>query len=122
MSSDEIGTYKPPWKLGGTGKSVNIDHVCKHLPVFRSMQVELIPLIDEVSLLDEFLTVQVSAGITCGDISKLFDVSDTASAGTRLNTIFAQLPSLTNPDFLGTDSTLNRLKGALWNPDLTGSA
>ena len=120
MSSNEIGTYKPPWKLGGTGKSVNIDHVCKYLPLFRSMQVELIPLIDEVSLLDEFFTAQVSAGITCADISRLFDVSDTVSAGTRLNTIFAQLPSLTNPDFLGMDSALNRLKGALWNPDLTG--
>ncbi|KAK0515879.1 hypothetical protein JMJ35_001913 [Cladonia borealis] len=102
MDSEGIGAYSPPWKLGGTGKSVNIDHVY------------------EVSLLDEFFTAQVSAGFTCGDISKLFDVSDPASAGTRLNTIFAQLPSVTNPDFLGMDSALNRLKGALWNPDLTG--
>ena len=43
MSSDGIGTYNPPWKLGGKGKSVNIDHVCEYPPLFRSMQVELIP-------------------------------------------------------------------------------
>ena len=122
MSTNEIGTYMTPWELGGNkGKSVNVDHVCKYLPFFRAMQVELIPLIDEVSLLDEFFTAQVDAGFTCGDISKLFDVPDTAAAGgTRLNTIFAQLPSLINPDFVGMDSALNRLKGALWNPDLTG--
>ena len=121
MSTNDIGNYKTPWKVGGKGKSVNIDHVCEYPPLFRSMHVELIPLIDEVSLLDEFFTAQVSAGLTCGDISNLFDVPDTASADTRLNTIFAQLPSLTNPDFVGMDSALNRLKGALWNPDLSGA-
>ena len=122
MSTNQIGTYMEPWELGGNkGKSVNIDHVCKYPPFFRAMQVELIPPIDEVSLLDEFFTAQIGAGFTCGDISKLFDVADTAGGGTRLNTIFAQLPSLVNPDFVGMDNRLNRLKGALWNPHLTGA-
>ena len=36
---------------------------------------------------------------------------DVGRVGTRLNTIFAQLPSYDNPDFLGMDAALNRLKG-----------
>ncbi len=44
MSTNEIGNNKLPWKLGGTGKSVNIDHVCEYPPFFRSVQAELIPL------------------------------------------------------------------------------
>ena len=35
--------------------------------------------------------------------------------------IFGQLPSLINPDFLGMDSAINRLKGSFWNPGLTGA-
>jgi len=52
----------------------------------------------------------------------LFDTPDSAnSAGSRLNTIFGRLPSLTNPDFLGMDAALNKLKGSFWNPGLQGS-
>ena len=35
------------------------------------------------------------------------------AAGTRLNTIFAQLASFENPDFLGMDAGLNSLKGSV---------
>ena len=38
---------------------------------------------------------------------------DVGRGGTRLNTIFAQLPSYDNPDFLGMDAALNRLKGSV---------
>ncbi len=37
------------------------------------------------------------------------------------NRIFGQLPSLTNPDFLGMDSAMNRLKGSFWNPGISGA-
>ena len=73
-----------------------------------------------MSLLDEFFTAQVAGGFTCADMTLLFDVADPANGGTRLNTIFGQLPSYTNPDFLGMDTSLNGLKGALWNPGLSG--
>lgn len=43
----------------------------------------------------------------------MFDVPDVGRVGTRLNTIFAQLPSYDNPDFLGMDAALNRLKGSV---------
>ncbi|KAL8788413.1 MAG: hypothetical protein Q9195_007292 [Heterodermia aff. obscurata] len=92
-----------PWAIGGNKKSVNVDHVY------------------EVSLLDEFFSAQITAGVQCTDITALFDVNDGSTGGTRLNTIFGQLPSLTNPDFVGMDAALNRLKGSLWNPDLEGS-
>lgn len=29
LSTEEIAAFKPPWGLGGKGKSVNTDHVCK---------------------------------------------------------------------------------------------
>ena len=45
MSSNEIGAYDPPWSIGGNKRSVSIDHVCEYPPLFRSMQVELIPSI-----------------------------------------------------------------------------
>ena len=76
---------------------------------------------DEVSILDEFFQAQLEAGFTCGDITDLFDVNDGSTGGTRLNTIFGQMASLENPDFLGMDAALNRLKGSLWNPDLKGA-
>lgn len=93
MDSDSIAAFKPPWKLGGDGRSVNTDHVF------------------EVSILDEFFTAQNLGGISCEEISAIFDIPDGSTGGTRLNTIFAQLPSYTNPDFLGMDSALNNLKG-----------
>ncbi len=64
-------------------------------------------------MLDEFFAAQITAGIgiTCDDVTTLFDVPDVGRVGTRLNTIFAQLPSYDNPDFLGMDAALNRLKG-----------
>ena len=71
--------------------------------------------------MNEFFAAQVSAGFSCADITLLFDVADATTGGTRLNTIFAQLPSFKNPDFLGMDARLNGLKGALWNPGLNGA-
>ena len=105
LNTEEIGAAKPPWSLGGKGKSVNIDHVY------------------EVSILDEFFASQNAAdGGSCKVISALFDQPDSANApGSRLNTVFGQLPSLINPDFLGMDAALNRLKGSFWNPGLTGA-
>ena len=67
----------------------------------------------EVSLLDEFFAAQVAAGMGCDVVSALFDVPDLGRVGTRLNTIFAQLPSYENPDFLGMDASMNRLKGTV---------
>lgn len=48
LSTDDIGKAKQPWSLGGKGKSVNIDHVCKystlsHSPVVRT--IVLIPIL-----------------------------------------------------------------------------
>ena len=74
-----------------------------------------------MSLLNEFFAAQIGAGFTCTDITTLFDVADGSTGGTRLNTIFAQLPSLTYPDFLGMDGRINGLKGSLWNPNLEGA-
>ena len=39
MKTNQIGAYKKPWELGGNKRSVNIDHVCKYLLFFRTMQV-----------------------------------------------------------------------------------
>ncbi|KAL8832079.1 MAG: hypothetical protein Q9191_000501 [Dirinaria sp. TL-2023a] len=75
----------------------------------------------EVSLLDEFFKAQIDAGFVCADVTNLFDLNDGNTEGTRLNTVFDQLPSLTNPDFVGMDAALNRLKGSLWNPNLQGA-
>lgn len=62
--------------------------------------------------MDEFFVDKLTAGsTTCGEISSLFDVPDGSTGGTRLNTIFAQLASYENPDFVGMDAALNRLKG-----------
>ena len=30
LDTNAIGAAKPPWSLGGKGKSVNVDHVCKY--------------------------------------------------------------------------------------------
>ncbi|KAL8743846.1 MAG: hypothetical protein Q9184_008067 [Pyrenodesmia sp. 2 TL-2023] len=96
----------PVWQLGGNRqgnrKIVNIDHVY------------------EVSLLDEFFASRITSSFDCIDISRLFDVNDythyPTRLGTRLNTIYSQLASYDNPDFLGMDGYLNDLKGKLWNP------
>lgn len=96
----------PVWQVGGNRrgnrKIVNIDHVY------------------EVSLLDEFFASRITPSFDCTDISRLFDVYDYTHypdrVGTRLNTIYSQLASYSNPDFLGMDGGLNDLKGNLWNP------
>ena len=88
---------------GGKGRSVNIDHAF------------------EIKLLDEFLKAQVDGGFSCEDIITLFDQIDAETEGkTRLYRLFAQLPSYTNPEFIGMDYGLNQLKGKLWNPGLSG--
>ena len=59
------------YKLGGNVRPyVSIDHVY------------------EVSLLEQFFTDQVAGGFTCSDIATLFDVHNSSTTGTRLNTIF----------------------------------
>lgn len=74
-----------------------------------------------MSLVDDFFAAQVAGGFTCADIATLFDVTDGATGGTRLNSVFGQLASYTNPDFLGMDSALNGLKGSYWNAGLQGA-
>ena len=74
-----------------------------------------------MSLLDGFFKAQFDNGFTCTDITTLFDHADGQTGGTRVNTIFAQLASLTNPDFLGISGSLNLFKGSLWNDGLAGS-
>ena len=76
---------------------------------------------DELSILADFFTQQVSAGFSCDDITAPFPPNDDQSGTPRLNDVFAQLPSLTNPDFLGMSSKLNLLKGKLWNNNLAGA-
>ena len=86
------------------------------MATYLSSQVKSLSLqnIDEISILDEFFTAQVQSGATsCEQITALFDVQDAANGGTRLNTIFAQLPSYINPDFVGMDKSLNGLKGSV---------
>jgi len=92
-----------PRGLGGKGRSVNIDHIY------------------EVSLVDEFFAAQVALGSTCADTTTLFDVADGSSGGTRINTVFGQLASFTNPDFPVMETTLNGLEGSLWNAGLQGA-
>ncbi|KAL2046150.1 hypothetical protein N7G274_001597 [Stereocaulon virgatum] len=96
----QLAAQPQPYRLGGdVGTRVNIDHVY------------------EVKLLDEFFSYQ-NESVTCAEMANVFDVHDVINGGTRLNTIFAQLPSYQNPDFLGMDAGLNSFKGMLWNPDL----
>ncbi|KAL8896620.1 MAG: hypothetical protein Q9207_007630 [Kuettlingeria erythrocarpa] len=99
----------PVWQVGGNRgannrKIVNIDHVY------------------EVSLLGEFFASRITPSFNCTDINTLFDEYDYTGwpdrVGTRLNTIFSQLASYSNPDLLGMDGELNNLKGNLWNPPL----
>jgi hypothetical protein len=55
------------------------------------------------------------------DTTTLFDVADGSSGGTRINTVFGQLASFTNPDFPGMETALNGLEGSLWNAGLQGA-
>lgn len=103
---------------GSKGKSLNVDHVCKNLSVFsRNCRATGISAdrdrLDEISLLDEFFHDQIAAGFTCTNITRLFDVPDSANTGTRLNSIFGQLASYENPDFLGMDTKYNSYKASV---------
>lgn len=93
------------WGLGGNvgSRRVNVDHVY------------------EVQILKQFFEDHINVAFDCDDVKTLFDQTDhNHLPGTRLNTIFAQLASYTNPDFLGMDSTLNGLKGGFWNREIGG--
>ncbi|KAI9808891.1 MAG: hypothetical protein M1827_007166 [Pycnora praestabilis] len=84
--------------LGGSPQQyVNIDHVY------------------ELKLLEAFFLSQTQRGVTCGDLTNIFDTQDTTQAfgWTRLNTIFDSLPSYANPDFIGMDYSANSVKGKL---------
>ena len=71
MDTPHIGALTPAYQLGGNILPfVSIDHVY------------------EISLLEQFFIDQVAGGFTCSDITALFDVSDSGTKGTRLNTIF----------------------------------
>ena len=78
---------------------------------------------DEARIVDESFAAQIVAGFTCTDVTTLFDVTDTAAPSnrTRLNTIFVQLSSYQNPDFLGMDKKYNGFKGCVssYFPSLT---
>ncbi|KAH6672417.1 hypothetical protein B0J14DRAFT_668683 [Halenospora varia] len=75
--------------------TVNVDHVY------------------ELSILKQFFSSRITAA-NCADFKKFFDVADGGSpqvAGdTRLQTIWRQLPSNTNPDFAGMDAKINAVK------------
>lgn len=86
-------------------------------------------LADEASTLNEFFGAQItsmtqkkSKAAACAAISALFDVPDAATNGTKLNSVYAQLASYTNPDFLGMDRALNAYKGAVSLVPLNGSS
>lgn len=103
---------------GSKGQSLNVDHVCKNLSLlsrnYRAIETSADGChSDEVSLLDEFFGDQIAAGFTCANVTRLFDVPDGANSGTRLNSIFGQLASYENPDFLGMDTKYNSFKGSV---------
>ena len=82
----------------GPRKFVNIDHVY------------------ELKLLDNFFETQLATAVSCKDIQNLFDKQDMTQTNpdlTRLNSIFAQLPSYVNADFIGMDAGLNAVKGVV---------
>lgn len=127
MSSDDIvqpqigpkGTtdtdITSPWQIGGDDKikkKVNVDHVY------------------ELSVLDEFFAWQITPGYTaCPNVKKLYDMPFPQTDGSRattLNFIFSQLASFSElqsipaqPDFIGMDGGLNKVKGSLWNLGLS---
>ena len=73
MNTAQIKNLTPPYVFGGGGNVhpyVSVDHVY------------------EVSVLQQFFTDQVAGGFNCSDITILFDVVDSGTTGTRLNTIF----------------------------------
>ena len=71
MNTPQIRALTTPYLLGGIVLAyVSIDHVY------------------EVSLLQQFFIDQVSGGFTCSDITTFFDVVDSSTTGTRLNTVF----------------------------------
>lgn len=96
------------WQIGGTSaKTLNIDHVY------------------EIGVLDEFFgwrTLPNTFG--CPNIQKLFNQPSTiiGSSGTLLNFIFSHIASRDQPDFIGMDAALNKIKGSLWNRNLDGFA
>lgn len=75
--------------------TVNVDHVY------------------ELSILKQFFSSRITAA-NCVDFKKFFDVPDGGSpqvpGDTRLQTIWRQLPSNTNPDFAGMDAKINAVK------------
>ena len=113
-----------PWQVSVKGEPVNIDHVCA-FPL-SSTTAKLVfdheqPTQTRLVSYNEFFIAQLKAGFTCVDITSLLDVDDGSTGGTRLNTIFGQLASLTNLDFLGMNAALNRFKGTLCDPNLKGA-
>ncbi|KAF7879596.1 hypothetical protein EAF04_000791 [Stromatinia cepivora] len=78
-----------------TSPTVNVDHVY------------------ELSILKQFFSSRITAA-NCAEFKKFFDAPDQGTpqvAGdTRLQTIWRQLPSNTNPDFAGMDAKINAIK------------
>lgn len=64
-------------------------------------------------ILKKFFESRITAA-NCADFKTIFDAKDQASPDqkdTRLQTIWNQLPSNTNPDFAGMDAKINQVKG-----------
>ena len=103
--------------------------VCRTSSFLLSPKPSLTVSVDEVSILQEFFAEQIkymaqgtSQQAACSSIQALFDVPDgNATKETRLNTVFGQLASYENPDFVGMDRSLNNLKGTVSSFDMDTS-
>ena len=102
------------------------------MALFQSLcfqEASLIANADEVSILQEFFAEQIkvmsqqtSQKAACSSVQALFDVPDgNGTKDTKLNTVFGQLASYENPDFVGMDKSLNALKGSVSSFDLATS-
>ncbi|TAQ83382.1 hypothetical protein B7494_g8295 [Chlorociboria aeruginascens] len=78
-----------------TNPTVNVDHVY------------------ELSILKQYFSSRITAA-NCAAFKAIFDVPDQGNpqvtGDTRLQTIWRQLPSNTNPDFAGMDAKINAVK------------
>ena len=107
MFSKVIGAGEQVWQIGGApnrvnvNREVNIDHVY------------------EAKYLDDFFSdLTANQGFTCDNLRTIWDSGD----GSVLTNLYANLPSKTNPEFIGMSKALNSLKEAvtnkIWNKDL----
>ena len=76
-----------------------------------------------MTILKQFFASRITTA-NCADFKKIFEAKDQASPGqkdTRLQTIWNQLPSNTNPDFAGMDAKINAVKANAFTGEFPGS-